>query len=57
MVWTASVLSALDAKLHAQPADADGTRHLDVFLPVVDTDKFNHDRTYQSFCALPDHER
>ena len=40
-----SVLSALDDKLQAQPADSDGNRYLDTMLPVVDTDKFNQFET------------
>ena len=44
-----SVLSALDAKLQAQPADSDGNRHLDTMLPVVDTDKFNQFESIQDF--------
>jgi Flp pilus assembly protein TadG len=44
-----SVLSALDAKLQSQPADPDGTRHLDTMLPVVDTDKFNQFESIQDF--------
>jgi Flp pilus assembly protein TadG len=44
-----SVLSALEAKLLSQPEEADGTRHLDTMLPVVDTDKFNQFEAIQDF--------
>jgi hypothetical protein len=44
-----SVLSTLEAKLLAQPADADGTRHLDAMLPVVDTDRFNQFEAIRDF--------
>ena len=51
-----SVLSALDAKLQAQPADANGNRHLDAMLPVVEMTN-QPVRRYQRFCPLPDYER
>lgn len=44
-----SVLSALEDKRQSQPAEADGTKHLDTLLPVVNTDKFNQSEAIQDF--------